>query len=236
MSFKLGLKDLSSGYGDIVVIKNISLSVKEGCIVAVLGPNGAGKTTLLHTIMGLTKIYSGKILYNSYDISALKTWERVEKGIALVPEGRRIFPELTVYENLITAAMATKRGKKTLDENLKLVYETFPRLKERASQKAGTLSGGEQQMLAIGRALMNNPELLLLDEYSQGLAPSIVNEISKKLVELKETKKLTILVAEQQISRIINLSDEIYVIEFGVIVKHGTFEELYKELKNLYIG
>jgi len=236
MSFKLASKDLSAGYEDIVVIKNISLSVKEGCIVAVLGPNGAGKTTLLHTIMGLTKIHSGKIIYNNHDISALKTWERVERGIALVPEGRRIFPELTVYENLITAAMATKRGRKTLDENLKLVYETFPRLKERANQKAGTLSGGEQQMLAIGRALMNNPELLLLDEYSQGLAPSIVNEISRKLVGLKETKKLTILVAEQQISKIINLSDEIYVIEFGVIVRHGTFEDLYKELKNLYIG
>jgi branched-chain amino acid transport system ATP-binding protein len=236
MSLKLVLRDLSAGYEDIVVLKNISLNVKEGSIVAVLGPNGAGKTTLLNTIMGLTRVHNGKILYNNQDILTFRTRDRVERGIALVPEGRRLFPELTVHENLIAAAMATKRGRKTLDENLKLVYETFPRLKERADQKAGTLSGGEQQMLAIGRALMSNPELLLLDEYSQGLAPSIVSEISRKLFELRETKKLTILVAEQQISRIIKLSDEIYVIEFGVIVRHGTFDELSKELKNLYIG
>jgi branched-chain amino acid transport system ATP-binding protein len=236
MSFKLILTDLSAGYEDIIILRNISMSVKEGSIVAVLGSNGAGKTTLLNTILGLTRVFCGKILYNNENILALKTRERVEKGIALVPEGRRIFPELTVYENLIAAAMATKRGRKLMDENLKLVYETFPILKERSNQKAGTLSGGEQQMLAIGRALMSDPELLLLDEYSQGLAPFIIDEISRKLVELKETKKLTILVAEQQISKIINMSDEIYVIMLGLIIRHGTFEELSKELKNLYIG
>jgi branched-chain amino acid transport system ATP-binding protein len=232
----LEIKDLCAGYGPMIVLKDVSMSIDRGEFVALIGPNGAGKTTLLRCITGLIKITKGFIKFKGEMINDLPPNKIAEKGIAIVPEGRRLFPKLTVLENLQMGAYsnrAREREKETLEE----VFQLFPRLKERKNQKAGTLSGGEQQMLAIGRALMSIPELLLLDEPSLGLAPLLVSELFKKLEVLKE-RRLTILLVEQNVYRALQLADRAYLMENGRIVQEGPSEMLLKDdrIRKTYLG
>ncbi|MEM1646494.1 MAG: ABC transporter ATP-binding protein [Ignisphaera sp.] len=237
MSLKLKVEDLRSGYGDINILWDINFELERGETLVVLGPNGSGKTTLLNTLIGILKCKKGRIIYevngSSIDICKLTTTERVRKGISLVPEGRLIFPRLSVKENLLLAARIV--GTKNLSEKLELVYKIFPRLKERENQVAGSLSGGEQQMLAIGRSLMANPRVLLIDEPSQGLAPIIVSELAKKLKELKDAG-IILVIAEQQISDIVWLADKVLVLEMGHPKYLGPLSGVIDSLKELYIG
>ncbi|MEM4718022.1 MAG: ABC transporter ATP-binding protein [Desulfurococcaceae archaeon] len=237
MSLKLKVEDLRSGYGDINILWDINFELERGETLVVLGPNGSGKTTLLNTLIGILKCKKGHIIYevdgSSIDICKLTTTERVRKGISLVPEGRLIFPRLSVKENLLLAARIA--GTKNLSEKLEFVYKIFPRLKERESQVAGSLSGGEQQMLAIGRSLMANPRVLLIDEPSQGLAPIIVGELAKKLRELKDAG-IILVIAEQQISDIVWLADKVLVLEIGHPKYSGPLSGVIDSLKELYIG
>jgi len=206
----LKVEELYASYGKGDVIKGINLEVLAGETVAVLGPNGAGKTTLLKAICGLVKT-RGKIFFNGREISKLKTNERIALGIAISPEGRRIFPKMSVRDNLLIT------GSKKLDE----IYEIFPRLKEREDQIAGTLSGGEQQMLSIARALMLKPKLLLLDEPSFGLAPIVIETISDVIRKIKE-RGVSILIVEQNLSLVADVADRIYVLSGGEIVDSGS--------------
>lgn len=237
MSLKLEVKDLYSGYGDMNVLWNINFELKHGETLVVLGPNGSGKTTLLNTIIGILECRKGQIIYETdnsiIDLCRLNTTERVRRGISLVPEGRLIFPRLTVKENLVLAAQVA--GVKNIPKRLEYVYKIFPRLKERENQIAGSLSGGEQQMLAIGRALMTNPRVLLIDEPSQGLAPIIVSELAKKLKELKDNG-IILIVAEQQLSDIVWLADKVLVLELGHAKYLGPLSNILNDLKELYIG
>lgn len=212
------VRDVVAGYGDMVVLRGLSASIKGSGITAIIGPNGAGKTTLLRTISGLIRPVRGRILFEGEDITGRQPHKIVEKGIAHVPEGRRIFPELTVLENLLMGAFVKKAWEKRL-ETLEIVYNVFPRLRERRNQLAGTLSGGEQQMLAIARALMSRPRTLLLDEPSQGLAPIVADQIYKVVQELSE--EIAIAVIEQMAWRAINISDYIYAINMGRVVAEG---------------
>jgi branched-chain amino acid transport system ATP-binding protein len=206
----LKVEELYASYGKGDVIKGINLEVLAGETVAVLGPNGAGKTTLLKAICGLVKT-RGKIFFNGREISKLKTNERIALGIAISPEGRRIFPKMSVRDNLLIT------GSKKLDE----IYEIFPRLKEREDQIAGTLSGGEQQMLSIARALMLKPKLLLLDEPSFGLAPIVIETISDVIRKIKE-RGVSILIVEQNLSLVADVADRVYVLSGGEIVDSGS--------------
>jgi len=223
-------------YGDLQVLWDISLKVDEGEIVALCGSNGAGKSTLLKTISGLLSPRSGSIRFFGERIDGHQPYEIVRKGISLVPEGRRIFPYMTVVDNLKLGAHTQKdeRGK---EESLKLVYEIFPVLKERKNQLAGTLSGGEQQMLAIGRALMSHPKLLLLDEPSIGLAPIIRERIFEVIREVRK-RGITILLAEQNVYQTLKLADRAYVLENGRVVLTGTGEEVLQNenVKKAYLG
>lgn len=221
----LQLEGLDSGYGDIQVLWNVSLTVEKGEVVAVLGPNGAGKTTLLKTIAGIIKPKKGKVLLEGKRIDGQPPEKIVEEGVALALAEKELFPLMTVHENLLLGAF-NKRARQKLDENLEMVYSIFPKLKERASQKAGTMSGGEQQMLAIGRALMTDSKLLLLDEPSTGLAPLLVKTIFQALRKLMETKReLSILLVEQRTVQAAQLSDRGYVLSNGRIVYEGDIKE-----------
>ncbi|MEM0349792.1 MAG: ABC transporter ATP-binding protein [Candidatus Caldarchaeum sp.] len=221
----LQLENLDSGYGDIQILWNVSLTVEKGEVVAVLGPNGAGKTTLLKTIAGITKPKKGKILLEGKRIDGQPPEKIVEEGVALALAEKELFPLMTVHENLILGAF-NKRARQKLDESLEIVYSIFPKLKERASQKAGTMSGGEQQMLAIGRALMTDSKLLLLDEPSTGLAPLLVKTIFDALRRLMETKnELSILLVEQRTLQAAQLSDRGYVLSNGRIVYEGDIKD-----------
>ncbi|MEB3861038.1 MAG: ABC transporter ATP-binding protein [Desulfurococcales archaeon] len=233
----LRVEGLESGYGEMQVLWGVSLKVQRGSLVVILGPNGAGKTTTLRSIMGIIRPWRGSITFDGEDVTKLPPHKKVPRGLVLVPEGRHLFPDLTVEENLLMGAY-TRVGKEDLSDTLELVYSLFPRLKERRSQKAGTMSGGEQQMLAIGRALMAKPKLLMLDEPSQGLAPKIVGDILETLVRLREEQGLTILLVEQNIAQSLKIADYAYVLEQGRVVLEGTSSELLEkeDLVKAYLG
>ncbi len=233
----LELNSVETGYGETQVLWGINLAVEEGKITVLLGSNGAGKTTTLRVITGLLPPWRGSVLFKGEDVSKVPTHKRVAMGIVMVPEGRRLWPELTVYENLELGAY-TKRAREKFDESLELVYSLFPRLKERKNQLAGTLSGGEQQMLAIGRALMSVPSVLLLDEPSLGLAPKLVAEIMNVIRKLREEEKLTVLLVEQNVHMSLQIADYGYVIEQGRITLEGSRDELETsdKIKKAYLG
>ena len=215
---RLEIKDLRVQYGKIEAIKGISFVVEEGEIVTLIGANGAGKTTTLKTISGLRPVASGQIIYNGEDISKVPAHERVNLVISQSPEGRGIFPGMTVLENLEIGKYSRKERKSEMQEDLEKVYTLFPRLKERAFQAGGTLSGGEQQMLAIGRALMARPKVLLLDEPSMGLAPMMIQNIFNIITEINTTLGTTILLVEQNAQQALQRAHRAYILETGNIV------------------
>jgi branched-chain amino acid transport system ATP-binding protein len=233
----LEVKDLEVFYGEFQALFGVSFHVNEGEIVALLGSNGAGKTTTLRTISGLLRPRRGSVIWKGTDITYMPAYLRAELGIAHVPEGRGIFPKLTVYENLRVAAL-TKRAKEKFEDSLELVYNLFPILKERRNQLAGTLSGGEQQMLAIARALIQRPVLLMMDEPSLGLAPKIATEILYLIPKLRDELKLTVLLVEQNVALSLEVAERAYILETGRIVLEGTSEELLKnpKVKSAYLG
>lgn len=232
----LTVKDLHVYYGGIHAIKGVSIEVPQGVIITLIGANGAGKSSTLRSIAGLVRQKNGIISYNDEDISRLSPEKIVEKGIVLVPEGRKIFPNLTVMENLMLGAYLRK-DEEGIKRDLEWVFELFPRLKERTWQKGGTLSGGEQQMLALGRALMGNPQLVMMDEPSLGLAPILVKEVFDIIKEINAQGK-TILLVEQNAFAALNIAHYAYVLEVGQIVLQGPGEELIKnpQVREAYLG
>lgn len=232
----LKIENLTVSYGGIEALKGIDLEVPDGSIVTLIGANGAGKSTTLRTIMGLVKSKSGKITYNNADITGAKSPNIVAQGITLVPEGRRVFPDLSVVENLKIGAYLRK-DKDQINKDLDRVYEFFPRLKERSWQMAGTLSGGEQQMLAVGRALMSRPKIMMMDEPSLGLAPLVVKSIFSIIREINKDG-VTILLIEQNANLALRIADWGYVLETGKIVLSGKGQELLEneEVKSAYLG
>lgn len=232
----LKIDNIVVSYGVSPVIHGVSLEVPDGKIVTLLGANGAGKSTILKTISGLLKPISGEVSFNGDAISRMQPEAIVAKGIAHVPEGRMVFPGLTVLENLKMGSYVV-RNKRNLKENLEKVYELFPRLLERKNQTAGTLSGGEQQMLAIGRGLMSEPKLLMLDEPSLGLAPVIIDSIIDKIIEINK-QGMTILLIEQNAHLALEVCDYGYLLSVGNIMMHGDRQELVSEegMINAYLG
>ena len=230
----LYIKDLKVSYGGIEAIKSISLSVEKGEVVTLIGANGAGKSTTLRAISGLVPIQDGTITYDGQVISGQSPQKIVSEGIGMVPEGRRVFPNLTVLENLKIGAYLRKDD---LDPDIDHVYQLFPRLKERSWQPAGTLSGGEQQMLAVGRAMMMRPKLLMMDEPSLGLAPLVIRDIFRIIQTLHE-EGITILLVEQNANAALRIADSAYVLETGNITMHGTGRELLDnpQVKEAYLG
>ena len=228
------IEDLKVNYGGIEAVKGISFEVPENEIVTLIGANGAGKSTTLRTIAGLIKATTGKITFDGDDITGLPPYDIVSKGITLVPEGRRVFPDLTVLENLKAGAYLRKDDIKA---DLEWVYTLFPRLKERSWQAAGTLSGGEQQMLAVGRALMSKPKLMMMDEPSLGLAPLIVKDIFEIIKEIVR-QGVTILLIEQNANMALQTANDAYVLEVGKITLKGTGKELLdnEEVRKAYLG
>ena len=232
----LKIEDLKVSYGGIEALKGINLEVEEGKIVALIGANGAGKSTTLRSIVGLVKPQSGSIIYNGEDLSKVNTKHMVSKGITLVPEGRRVFGNLTVLENLKIGAFY-RSDEDNIRKDLEWIYTLFPILKERSWQQAGTLSGGEQQMLAVGRALMSRPKILMMDEPSLGLAPLIVKEIFNIIEKIHE-EGVTILLIEQNANVALKIADKAYVMETGRIIIEGTGKELLtnEDVKKAYLG
>lgn len=232
----LELKNLQVNYGGIKALQGISIKVPDNSIVALVGANGAGKSTTLKSIMGIAKKAGGRIIYNDKDITSMKTMDIIKRGIALSPEGRKVFPNLTVAENLIIGAY-TITDKKKIEANMHRAYELFPILKERSWQKAGTLSGGEQQMLAVARAMMVDPEVLMLDEPSLGLAPLIVNDIFKIVKQIHGFGN-SILLVEQNAKKALEVADYAYVLETGKIVLEGEGKVLLndKRVQEAYLG
>ena len=230
----LNIENLKVNYGGIEAVKGISFAVPDGQIVTLIGANGAGKSTTLRSVAGLVKPSAGTITWNGEDITGVSPDRIVSKGITLVPEGRRVFPDLTVLENLKIGAYLRKDS---LEEDIEWVYSLFPRLKERSWQAAGTLSGGEQQMLAIGRSLMSNPKLLLLDEPSLGLAPNLVKLIFDLIRDINH-QGVTILLIEQNANMALKVADYGYVLETGRISLHGPAKELRsnEEVRKAYLG
>ena len=233
----LSIRDLKVSYGGIEALKGIDLDVEEGKIVALIGANGAGKSTTLRSIVGLEKAESGTITYQGEDLTKIETENLVKMGITLVPEGRRVFDNLTVLENLKIGAFSRKDDKK-IKNDLEWIYSLFPRLKERTWQLAGTLSGGEQQMLAVGRALMSRPKLLMMDEPSLGLAPLVVKEIFNIIQQIHKEHGVTILLIEQNANVSLRIADKAYVLETGKIMLEGTGAELLvnEDVKKAYLG
>jgi len=235
----LRVRNLESGYGKLKVLKGLSLHVKKGEIVTIIGANGAGKSTLLNTLVSLVKPSNGEILLKDIDVSGSYPDFIVKNGCALVPEGRQLYPSMTVRENLILGAytLYRKRENKKAAENLKNVYSMFPILHERSTQMAGTLSGGEQQMVAIGRALMSEPEFLLMDEPSMGLAPLIVKDILGIVDQLRDMGK-TVLIVEQNARAVLEIADRGYVMETGSLILEGSAEDLLDndDVKRAYLG
>jgi branched-chain amino acid transport system ATP-binding protein len=220
----LELEGVHTHYGQIEALKGVSLEVRKGEIVTIIGANGAGKSTLLMTICGSPQASAGTIRFEGEDITRLPTYEIVRRGISQAPEGRRIFPRMTVFENLQMGAVPN--GGQYFDEDVEKVFTLFPRLRERQNQRGGTLSGGEQQMLCIGRALMARPKLLLLDEPSLGLAPMLVRTIFQSIVEINRTRGLTILLVEQNAYQALRIAHRGYVLATGQIVMQGTGAQL----------
>jgi len=230
----LEIRDLEVFYGKACSLSNVSLTVEKGEVVGIIGPNGAGKSTLLDSIIGLTNC-NGQIVFNGTDLRKLTPAQIIGLGIGYAPERRNLFPFMRVKENLLVGAY---RARKELSQNLKMVYELFPILEKRQNQEAGTQSGGEQQMLSLGRALMSNPKLLLVDEPTIGLAPLVCSEISKVLKDLKQRIGLTILITEQNVNFALTLAEEIYLLETGKVKMKGVPEELKQEkyIKETYFG
>ncbi|MBW2035908.1 MAG: ABC transporter ATP-binding protein [Deltaproteobacteria bacterium] len=231
------VKELESGYGPMQVLWKPSLQVKEGTITALLGPNGVGKSTFLTTVFGSIQPWGGTITYRGKDVTRLPTHKKVEMGFALVPEGRHVFPNMSVHENLVMGAYV-KKALAHKEESLELVYSLFPRLKERHRQLAGSLSGGEQQMLTIGRALMTKPELIMLDEPSQGLAPLIVQLVFDTIQKMRDEIGLTVLLVEENADAALNNSDYVYIMHEGVIKAEGKPEDIkgLPEIREAYLG
>lgn len=232
----LEIENLEVYYGAINALKGISFNVEQGEIIALIGANGAGKTTTLHTITGLIPARSGTIRLNGKDITKTPAHKIVSMGMAHVPEGRRVFAQLSVYENLTLGAY-TRKDKAEIAESLEHVFERFPRLKERRTQSAGTLSGGEQQMLAMGRALMSKPSIILMDEPSMGLSPLYVNEIFDIIREINESGT-TVLLVEQNAKKALSMANRAYVLETGKISLSGDAKELMNDekVKKAYLG
>ncbi len=234
----LKVRNLEAGYGKLRVLKRISMHVDPGEIVTIIGANGAGKTTLLHTITGLVKVGSGEIFFRDNNLRRTGPEKIVAAGCSLVPEGRQVFATMTVRENLILGGyVLSKKEKGGIDQEIARVYELFPVLKERAKQLAGTLSGGEQQMLAMGRALMARPSLIMMDEPSTGLAPLIVKSIFKVILRLKEEGN-TVLLVEQNAKAALGIADRGYVLETGKIILQGGAEDLLqnRDVQRAYLG
>ena len=232
----LEVKNLEVYYGVIQAIKGISFEVNEGEVIALIGANGAGKTTTLQTITGMLQPKAGEIIFEGKDISKIPGHKIVSMGMAHVPEGRRVFAELSVYENLKLGAY-TRKDKKEIEETLARVYKSFPRLEERKNQLAGTLSGGEQQMLAMGRALMSKPKIILMDEPSMGLSPILVEEIFHIIREISASGT-TVLLVEQNAKKALAIADRAYVLETGNIVLSGDAKEMMSNdsIKKAYLG
>ena len=232
----LKVTDLQVYYGVIQAVKGISFEGNEGEVIALIGANGAGKTTILHTVTGLINQKAGKIEFEGKDISHTPAYKIVAEGMAHVPEGRRVFAELSVYDNLMMGAY-TRKDKKEIAETLAMVYKRFPRLEERKKQMAGTLSGGEQQMLAMGRALMSKPKIILMDEPSMGLSPIFVNEIFD-IIKAVSASGTTVLLVEQNAKKALSIADRAYVLETGNIILEGDAKVLMNDerVKKAYLG
>ena len=232
----LEIRDLEVYYGMIQAIKGVSFEVNQGEVIALIGANGAGKTTILHTITGLLSPKKGSVIFEGKDITKIPAHKIVSLGMAHVPEGRRVFAYLSVYENLKMGAF-TRKNKNEFEEILRKVYDRFPRLEERKNQMAGTLSGGEQQMLAMGRALMSKPSIILMDEPSMGLSPILVNEIFDIIQEVSKSGT-TVLLVEQNAKKALSIADRAYVLETGKIVLDGKAEDLLNDdsIKKAYLG
>ena len=233
----LKVRELESGYGSMQVLWKPSLEVTKGSITSLLGPNGAGKSTFLATVFGSVSPWSGEVIYENHDVTGLPTHKKVERGIALVPEGKHLFPGMSVYENLSMGAYV-KKALEHKKESLSLVYSLFPRLKERKNQLAGSLSGGEQQMVTIGRALMTGPKLIMLDEPSQGLAPLLVQEVFETIRKMKHEIGLTVLLIEQNAAASLDAADYVYIMHEGMIKAEGEPEEIRgsSEIREAYLG
>lgn len=232
----LQIKNLSVSYGAIEAVKNISLTVNDGEIVSLIGANGAGKTTTLHTITGLTPAVSGEVLFNGVDLLKTPNNKIVTLGMAHIPEGRHVFTRMSVQENLEMGAFSLK-DRSHMSDDLAMVFDMFPRLKERRNQKAGTLSGGEQQMLAMGRALMSHPNTILMDEPSMGLSPKLVKEIFAIIRKLHD-QGITVLLVEQNANMALSIADRAYVLETGRITMEGDAKELMdnEQVRKAYLG
>ena len=232
----LEVKDLQVYYGVIQALKGISFHVNQGEVIALIGANGAGKTTTLQTLTGILSPKSGSIVFEGKDLTRTPAHKIVEMGMAHVPEGRRVFADMSVYENLLLGAY-TRKDKAEIAESLASVYKRFPRLEERKGQRAGTLSGGEQQMLAMGRALMSRPRIILMDEPSMGLSPIFVNEIFDIIREVSESGT-TVLLVEQNAKKALSIADRAYVLETGSITMDGKAEDLLNEeaVQKAYLG
>ncbi len=241
MALELQIRDVSAGYGAVRALHGVSIDVKAGTTVALLGTNGNGKSTLMKCVMGMVRPTAGSVVLSlegrSHDLTRLSTEQIVNLGVAMVPEGRRLFPKLTVEENLLLGAFR-KDARAHIQKNRDFCYEAFPVLAERRRQLAGSMSGGQQQMLAIARALMSSPRLLLVDEPSVGLAPILVSHTITKVKELKEQYGLTVLMAEQNFHQAIRIADRGYIIVHGEIVFEGGVRELEQNelVKNYYLG
>ena len=242
MALSLSIEELDAGYGAVRALRGVSLNVEAGETVALLGTNGNGKSTLMKCVMGLVRPARGRVVLTAdgvrHDLTKLSPEQIVDLGVALVPEGRRLFPKLTVVENLMLGAFR-KAARSNIQRNLAMAFDTFPVLKERRSQLAGTMSGGQQQMLAIARALMSSPRLLLVDEPSVGLSPLLVSQTISKIGELKQSFGLTVLMAEQNFNQAIRIADRGYIIVHGEIaVAAGSVDELKANdiVKRLYLG
>ena len=231
----LKISNLKAGYGGKEILKGIDFELGAAEIVAIIGPNGAGKSTLLKSIFNLCDIYSGKIIFKDKDITKLPTYQLIQEGVSYVPQGRQVFPNLTVEENLEMGAYVIEE-KELVKINLKDVYAKFPELKEKSRELAGNLSGGQQQMLAIGRALIQNPEILLLDEPSLGLAPKVMKELFKKIVEISQ-EGISVVIVEQNARQAVNIAHRTYILEDGQVALKGGKEILSNEkIKNIYFG
>jgi len=232
----LEIHDVSSGYGEVQILWDVSLELEAGKLTALVGSNGAGKSTLLRTMVGLVKPWGGSIRFNGRDVTRVPPHTKAAQGVVLVPEGRQLFPNMSVHENLEMGAF-TRRAQAHFQENLEKVYDLFPRLQERANQKAGTLSGGEQQMLAVARGLMAQPEILMFDELSLGLAPFLVLNLFEVLRRLKD-EGLTMLLVEQNIQMALAVSDYAYVLSEGRVSMEGPAHEVARrdEVRQAYLG
>ncbi len=233
----LKVDNIESGYGSMQVLWGPSLEVKKGSITSLLGPNGVGKTTLLMTILGSIEPWGGKITYEDREVTHLPTHKKVDLGISLVPEGKHLFVDMSVHENLVMGAYR-KEALQNIDDSLELVYSLFPVLKERDRQRAGTLSGGEQQMLTIARAIMTKPKMIMLDEPSQGLAPKLAEEVFETIQKLKAEVGLTILLVEQNVEASLNAANYVYIMHEGKIKAEGSAEEIRgsSEIREAYLG